>query len=51
MIAPIILSEDKYTVELDNYLAKHNYIALNLVKFKDQPELSSAMTKFDVDES
>jgi ATP-dependent Lon protease len=39
MIAPIILSEDKYTVELDNYLAKHNYIALNLVKFKDQNEV------------
>lgn len=35
MIAPIILSEDKYTSELDSYLAKHNYIALNLVKFKD----------------
>lgn len=38
MIAPIILSEDKYTAELDAYLAKHNYIALNLVKFKDQAE-------------
>ncbi|MFP5458349.1 MAG: endopeptidase La [Bacteriovoracia bacterium] len=35
MIAPIILSEDKYTSELDAYLARHNYIALNLVKFKD----------------
>ncbi len=35
MIAPIILSEDKYTSELDTYLARHNYIALNLVKFKD----------------
>lgn len=35
MIAPIILSEDKYTPELDGYLAKHNYVALNLVKFKD----------------
>lgn len=38
MIAPIILSEDKYTPELDAYLARHNYIALNLVKFKDHPE-------------
>jgi ATP-dependent Lon protease len=37
MIAPIILSEDKYTPELDGYLARHNYIALNLVKFKDHP--------------
>src|SRR5205085_8387513 len=35
MIAPIILSEDKYTPELDSYLAKSNYVALNLVKFKD----------------
>ena len=35
MIAPIILSEDKYTAELDSYLAKNNYVALNLVKFKD----------------
>ncbi|MBY0516169.1 MAG: endopeptidase La [Bacteriovoracaceae bacterium] len=38
MIAPIILSEDKYTPELDAYLGKHNYIALNLVKFKDHHE-------------
>jgi len=37
MIAPIILSEDKYTPELDRYLAKSNYVALNLVKFKDSP--------------
>ena len=35
MIAPIILSEDKYTPELDAFLAKNNYVALNLVKFKD----------------
>ena len=35
MIAPIILSEDKYTPELDLYLARHSHIALNLVKFKD----------------
>ncbi len=35
MIAPIILSEDKYTPELDSYLTKSNYVALNLVKFKD----------------
>jgi ATP-dependent Lon protease len=35
MIAPIILAEDKYTPELDSYLAKNNYVALNLVKFKD----------------
>lgn len=40
MIAPIILSEDKYTPELDNYLIKNNYVALNLVKFKDSGENS-----------
>ncbi|MFZ4713056.1 MAG: endopeptidase La [Bacteriovoracaceae bacterium] len=35
MIAPIILSEDKYTPELDAYLAKSSHISLNLVKFKE----------------
>jgi ATP-dependent Lon protease len=39
MIAPIILSEDKYTPELEQYLTRHNHIALNLVKFKDQGEV------------
>ena len=34
MIAPIILSEDKYTPELDKYLQKSTFIALNLVKVK-----------------
>lgn len=38
MIAPIILSEDKYTPELDSYLSKNNYVALNLVKFKEYGE-------------
>jgi ATP-dependent Lon protease len=35
MIAPIILSEDKFTADLDEHLAKHGYVALNLVKYKD----------------
>lgn len=35
MIAPIILSEDKYTPELDKQVAKSGYVALNLVKFKE----------------
>jgi ATP-dependent Lon protease len=43
MIAPIILSEDKYTPELDAYLTKHNYVALNLVKFKDFGEDQEAV--------
>ena len=32
MIAPIILTEDKFTPELDEYLVKSGYLALNLVK-------------------
>ncbi|MBT3584781.1 MAG: endopeptidase La [Halobacteriovoraceae bacterium] len=32
MIAPIILSEDKFTRELEDYLIKTGYVALNLVK-------------------
>lgn len=43
MIAPIILSEDKYTPELDSYLSKNNYVALNLVKFKDFGELQDSV--------
>lgn len=43
MIAPIILSEDKYTPELDGYLTKSNYVALNLVKFKDFGENSEVL--------
>ena len=35
MIAPIILSEDKYTSELDMQVSKSGYVALNLVKFKE----------------
>lgn len=37
MIAPVILSEDKYTPELDQHLGKSSYILLNLVKFKEYP--------------
>lgn len=32
MIAPIILTEEKFTQELDDYLMKSGYVALNLVK-------------------
>jgi len=38
MIAPIILSEDKYTSELDDAVSKVGYVALNLVKFKEGQE-------------
>ncbi len=47
MIAPIILSEDKYTPELDTYLAKNNYVALNLVKFKDFGEAQEVLQEMD----
>lgn len=58
MIAPIILSEDKYTPELDGYLMKNNYVALNLVKFKDLGEgqetvlreMGEEATDYDEDE-
>ena len=32
MIAPIILSQEKFTQELDDYLLRSGYVALNLVK-------------------
>jgi ATP-dependent Lon protease len=49
MIAPIILSEDKYTSELDAYLSKNSYVALNLVKFKDNFEMAK-MKGLDVED-
>ena len=47
MIAPIILSEDKYTPELDSYLSKNSYVALNLVKFKEYPEGQEVFQEMD----
>jgi len=38
MIAPIILTEDKYTPELDEKVAGSGYVALNLVKFKEDED-------------
>ncbi len=38
MIAPIILSEERYTKDLDRYITQSSYLALNLVKFKDDEE-------------
>lgn len=46
MIAPIILSEEKFTPELDESLLKTGYIALNLVK----NELKNAQGEFIPDE-
>ena len=36
MIAPIILTEEKYTPQLDQQLMKSGHVALNLVKFKEK---------------
>jgi ATP-dependent Lon protease len=36
MIAPIILTEDRFTIELDKDILKTGYVALNLVKPNDQ---------------
>ena len=38
MIAPIILSEDKYTPELDSRVGQSGYVALNLVKYKENQQ-------------
>ncbi len=40
MIAPIILSEDKFTPDLDKYLRDNNYVALNLVKISEEEKNS-----------
>lgn len=50
MIAPIILSEDKFTPELDQQVAKSGYVALNLVKFKEIQEVMESMDESDFEE-
>jgi ATP-dependent Lon protease len=42
MIAPIILSQEKFTPELDEQVGKIGYVALNLVKFKENQEYVGA---------
>ncbi|MEC7182605.1 MAG: LON peptidase substrate-binding domain-containing protein, partial [Bdellovibrionota bacterium] len=52
MIAPIILSEEKFTQELDNHLMKAGFVALNLVK-SDYSESEGEEAPFgddDIDE-
>ncbi|MCK5071879.1 MAG: endopeptidase La [Bacteriovoracaceae bacterium] len=36
MIVPIILTEDKFTPELENFIQKSGFVALNLVKYREQ---------------
>lgn len=50
MIAPIILSEEKFTPELDQQIGKTGYVALNLVKFKEIQEVMESMEDDDDDE-
>jgi len=38
MIAPIVMSEDKFSKELDENLAKVGYVALNLVKYQESDD-------------
>lgn len=43
MIAPIILSEDKYTPELDKQINRSGYLGLNLIKHKDSSKKEIAL--------
>ena len=49
MIAPIILTEDKYTKELDDSLIKSGFVALNLVKSELKDEDGEMIPEEDID--
>lgn len=49
MIAPIILSEDKFTPELDESLLRTGYVALNLVKNDLKDENGSYIDEDEID--
>lgn len=49
MIAPIILSEEKFTPELDSYLLKTGYVALNLVKNDLKDEHGQMIPEEEID--
>ncbi|MDO9183511.1 MAG: endopeptidase La [Bacteriovorax sp.] len=49
MIAPIILSEEKFTPELDESLLKTGYIALNLVKNELKDDEGEIIPEEDID--
>lgn len=49
MIAPIILSEEKFTPELDESLLKTGYIALNLVKSELKNEEGEIIPEEEID--
>ena len=49
MIAPIILSEEKFTPELDDYLMKTGFVALNLVKSDLKDEHGEFVPEEEID--
>ena len=49
MIAPVILSEEKFTKELDEYLLSTGYVALNLVKSELKDEDGNLIPEEEVD--
>ncbi len=49
MIAPIILSEEKFTPELDEYLLKTGFVALNLVKSDLKDEHGDFVPEEEID--
>lgn len=49
MIAPIILSEEKFTPELDESLLKTGYVALNLVKNDLKDEAGAIIPEEEID--
>jgi ATP-dependent Lon protease len=50
MIAPIILSEDKYLPQLDSYILKSGHLALNLIKFKESLPSKDGKKKVEIEE-
>jgi len=50
MIAPIILTQDRFTPELDESIMKVGYVALNLVKFHDEEVQSNNESAVETEE-
>lgn len=50
MIAPIILSQDKFTPELDDAISRSGYISLNLVKYKEMGSYVGQETDIEPDD-
>ena len=50
MIAPIILSQDKFTPELDDAISRSGFISLNLVKYKEMGSYVGQETDIEPDD-